>query len=320
MNRSKLLSLLVLPVFLLGTLDAPAQDVLDGLAAVVNEDVVTFSQVRQLVGSKEASARESLKGEALAAKIKEIRAEAIQDLIDRQLILQEFKRNKAKVPDHYVDDQIAAIVRESFGGDRAAFLRTLAAQGMTLEKFRQFETEKIIVQAMRRQMVKVASSVPESRIAAAYEAQKQNYTTPDEIKLRLLSIKKAQDGSNSRRQMIEEIRRKILDGVDFEDLAHLYSEDSTQEAGGDWGWVERKTLNENLAKIAFNLKPGKVSDVIEFASSYYLLLVEAKRNAVTKSLAEVRTEIERALLQEERQKREKEWIEKLRKKAYIKTF
>ena len=320
MNRPKLLSLLALPVLLIGTGNAPAQDVLDGLAAVVNEDVITFSQVRQLVGSKEVSARESLKGEALAAKIKEIRAEAIQDLIDRQLILQEFKRNKAKVPDHYVDDQIATIVRESFGGDRSAFLRTLTAQGLSLEKFRQFETEKIIVQAMRRQTVKVASSVPESRIAAVYEEQKSKYTTPEEIKLRLLSIKKAGDGSDSRRKMIEEIRRKIVDGVDFEDLAHLYSEDSTQDVGGDWGWVERKTLNDNLAKVAFNLKPGKVSEVVEFANSYYLLLVEARRNAVTKPLSEVRSEIERSLLQEERQKREKEWVEKLRKKAYIKTF
>jgi parvulin-like peptidyl-prolyl isomerase len=320
MNRPTLLSLLALPILLIGTGKAPGQDVLDGLAAVVNEDVITFSQVRQLVGSKEVSARESLKGEALASKIKEIRAEAIQDLIDRQLILQEFKRNKAKVPDHYVDDQIATIVRESFGGDRAAFLRTLAAQGLSLEKFRQFETEKIIVQAMRRQMVKVASSVPESRIAAVYEEQKSKYTTPEEIKLRLLSIKKAGDGSDSRRKMIEEIRGKIVDGVDFEDLAHLYSEDSTQDVGGDWGWVERKTLNENLAKIAFTLKPGKVSEVVEFANSYYLLLVEARRNAVTKPLSEIRSEIERSLLQEERQKREKEWVEKLRKKAYIKTF
>jgi peptidyl-prolyl cis-trans isomerase SurA len=321
MNRSRILSLSI-AALLLGAITASthAQDVLDGMAAVVNEDVITFSQVRQLVGTKEASARESLKGDALGAKIKEIRAEAISDLIDRQLILQEFKKNKAKVPEHYVDDQVGTIIRENFGGDRSAFLRTLSAQGLSIEKFKQFETEKIIVQAMRRQMVKVDNSVPASRLLSAYEAQKEKYTTPEQIKLRLLSVKKATDGSQSRRQMIEEIRHKILDGVDFEDLAHLYSEDSTQEVGGDWGWVDRKTLNENLAKVAFSLKPGKVSEVVEFASSYYLLLVEARRSAATKPIQEVRGEIERSLMQEERQKREQEWVAKLRKKAYIRTF
>jgi parvulin-like peptidyl-prolyl isomerase len=68
--------------------------VLDGIAAVVNDDVVTFSQVREVVGSRERAARETLKGEQLVEKIKEIRLQAINDLIDRQLILQEFKKGK----------------------------------------------------------------------------------------------------------------------------------------------------------------------------------------------------------------------------------
>ena len=70
---------------------AHAQEVLDGIAAVVNNEVVTFSQVRELVASKEKSARDTYKGEELVAKIKEIRLAAINDLIDRLLILQEFK-------------------------------------------------------------------------------------------------------------------------------------------------------------------------------------------------------------------------------------
>src|SRR6185436_447124 len=72
-------------------MSARAQEVLDGIAAVVNSDVVTFSQVRELVGPKERQARETLKGEVLVEKIKEIRLAAINDLIDRTLIIQEFK-------------------------------------------------------------------------------------------------------------------------------------------------------------------------------------------------------------------------------------
>src|SRR4051812_27146095 len=125
----------VLALLVSSSLPAHAQDVLDGIAAVVNDDVVTFSQVRELVGPKEKAARDTLKGNELVEKIKEIRLQAVNDLIDRQLILQEFKgmqKKGASIPDYVVEDRVQAIIREEFGNDRSAFMRTLAAQGYTI--------------------------------------------------------------------------------------------------------------------------------------------------------------------------------------------
>src|SRR3712207_4733380 len=68
--------------------DAP--QVIDGIAAVVNGEVITFSQVRGLVGPRERLLRSQFRGEELQKKIQEARKEALQDLIDRQLIVQEF--------------------------------------------------------------------------------------------------------------------------------------------------------------------------------------------------------------------------------------
>lgn len=299
---------------------APAQEVLDGIAAVVNDEVITFSQVRELIGPVEAQARKDLKGEELTEKIKEIRLKAINDLIDRQLILQEFYKMKATIPDHYIEDRVQTIVREEFGGDRSAFVRTLQAQGYTIEKFRQVEKEKMIVQAMRSQNVKGDVIVPENKIRDYYDKNRDDYADEDLIKLRMIAIRKAENGSDVRRGMIKEIRDKIVEGAEFQDLAKMYSEDSTQDLGGDWGWVNRRTLNESLAKIAFSLKVGQISQVIELGNSYYLLLIEAKKNGVVKPLAQVHDEIQSRLIQEERQKKGEEWVARLRKKAYVKTF
>ncbi|RYD61839.1 MAG: peptidylprolyl isomerase, partial [Verrucomicrobiaceae bacterium] len=170
-------------------LPAHAQEVLDGIAAVVNDEVVTFSQVRELVGPRERQVREALKGEAMVEKIKELRLQAVNDLIDRQLVLQEFKKNKFTIPDHVVEDRVQAITREEFGGDRAAFIRTLNAQGYTLERFRQIELEKIIVQAMRSQLVKSNAIVPDSRIREAYQKNLEEYTSEEQIKLRMLVLR-----------------------------------------------------------------------------------------------------------------------------------
>lgn len=302
------------------TASAPAQEVLDGIAAVVNDEVITFSQVRELIGPAEAQARRDLKGEELTEKVKEIRLKAINDLIDRQLILQEFTKLKATIPEHYIEERVQTIIREEFGGDRAAFVRTLQAQGYNIEKFRQIEKEKMIVQAMRAQNVKSDVIVPESRIRAYYEKNREDYADEDLIKLRLIAIRKAENGSDIRRGMIKEIRDKIVEGAEFQDLARMYSEDSTQDQGGDWGWINRRTLNESLAKIAFNQKVGQISPIIELGNSYYLLLVEAKKNGVVKPYAQVHDEIQARLIQEERQKKGEEWIARLRKKAYVKTF
>jgi peptidyl-prolyl cis-trans isomerase SurA len=300
-------------------LTACAQEVLDGIAAVVNEDVITFSQVRELVGPKEKSARETLKGQALVEKIKEIRLQAVNDLIDRQLILQEFKKNKFNIPPHVLDERIDAITREEFGGDRAAFVRTLAAQGYTLERFRQMEMDKIIVQAMRSQLVKTSSVVPDAKVREYYQRNIGEYTSEEQIKLRMLMLRRGET-PEVRRKQIEEIRAKIVGGASFEDMARLYSEDSTQEAGGDWGWITRKTLAEPLTKIAFGLKPGEVSRIVELGGNYYLLFCEAKKAQTVKPLTELRDEIEKKVIQEDRQRAQQEWVAKLRNKAFVKIY
>ena len=151
------------------------------------------------------------------------------------------------------------------------------------------------------------------------EAHAEEYSTPEEIKLRMITIRGSGE-NDSRRKMIEEIRQKIVEGAEFGDLARMYSEDSTQEAFGDWGWIDRKKLNENLTKVAFALKPGQMSQVVELGGSYYLLLCEAKKQSSMKPLKELRGEIEKALLQTERQKQQQEWLAKLRKKAFIKMY
>ncbi len=66
--------------------------VIDGVAAVVNGDVITFSQVQELSGPRERTLREQYNGAELIDKIKEARLSALNDLIDRQLIVEEFKK------------------------------------------------------------------------------------------------------------------------------------------------------------------------------------------------------------------------------------
>jgi parvulin-like peptidyl-prolyl isomerase len=120
--------------------------------------------------------------------------------------------------------------------------------------------------------------------------------------------------------MADEIFGKLVAGADFDRMAQLYSEDSTREKGGDWGWVDRKTLAAPLEKAAFSVPTGKISKVIDFGGNYYILKVEERHGGETKSLADARPDIEKRLMQLQAQDLQQKWITSLRSKAYIKTF
>jgi peptidyl-prolyl cis-trans isomerase SurA len=325
---------LILPVSTFAqTRHSVEPQVVDGIAAVVAlpdasgkaptiTDVITYSQVRALVAPREKLLRSQFTGEALAKAVKEVREAALKDLIDRQLIIQAFKKDSYQIPDHFVDQRMHEIILENFGGDRNTFIKTLEAQNYTLGEFKKMESERLIVQAMRSRNVKKQTVVSPAKIDEYYQQHRDEFTAKEQIKLRMIMIPAHANDStaSTQRAMAEEILGKLANGGEFDRLAQIYSEDSSRDLGGDWGWIERKTLAPPLEKVAFNLPVNKISNIIEYNGNFYILKVEDKKGGSTRTLAEVREEIEKKLLQQQAQDLQERWIASLRSKAFIRTF
>jgi peptidyl-prolyl cis-trans isomerase SurA len=296
--------------------------VIDGIAAIVNGQIITYSQVRGLVGPRERLLQSQFKGEELAKQLKAAREAALKDLIDRELIVQSFNKEKFELPDHFVEERINDIIRDNFGGDRQTFIKTLQAQNYSLSEFKKHEKDSIIVQAMRSKNVKLNTVIPPGKVTEYYQKHRAEFTAKEQVKLRMIMIPThaAEGNSAAQKAIAEEILGKLADGAPFDRMAQIYSEDSTRDLGGDWGWIERKTLAAPLEKVAFNLPTGRVSHVIELGPNYYILKVDEKRGGETPSLAKLRPEIEKKLMQEESQRQQELWLAGLRQKAYIRTF
>ena len=296
--------------------------VVDGMAAVVNGEVITYSQVRALSAPQERLLRQQYTGPDLEQKLTELRQLALRDLIDRRLVIQAFKKESYEIPDHIVDQRVNQIIRESFGGDRNTFVKTLEAQNYTLGEFKQKEMEKIIVGAMKSHNVKTNQIISPVKIEDYYRKHRDEFASKEQIKLRMIMISGHQDTASApaQKELAEEVLGKLAAGAEFEQVAQMYSEDSTKDNGGDWGWIEHKTLAEPLEKFAFNMPIGRISNIFDYAGNYYILKVEDKHGGSTKSLAEVRSDIEKKLVQEEAQQIQERWLASLREKAYIKTF
>src|SRR2546428_7467712 len=160
----------------------PAEpQVIDGVAVVVNGYIITYSQVRGLVMPREKLLRSQYRGEELANKVKEARSAALKDLIDRQLIIQAFKKENYQIPDHFVEERMHEIIQENFGGDRNTFIKTLEAQNYTLGEFKKMESEKMIVQAMRSKNVKLNTIASPTKVDEYYKAHRDEVASQQQL-------------------------------------------------------------------------------------------------------------------------------------------
>src|SRR2546423_10340791 len=261
----------------------------DGIGAIVNGNVITISQVRALSAPREKQLRTQFTGQELEKQLKATRELALKDLIDRQLVIEAFKKEKYEIPDHFVEERMHEIIRENFGGDRNTFIKTLEAQNYTLGEFKQKEMEQMIVQAMRSHNVKTKNIISPTKIEDYYRKHRDEFTSKETIKLRMIMIPGQKDTATAPAQkaLAEEVLGRLASGAEFDRTAQVYSEDSTRANGGDWGWIEHNTLAAPLEKFAFNMPVGRISNIIEYAGNYYILKVEDKHGGTPKTLAEM---------------------------------
>ena len=122
------------------------------------------------------------------------------------------------------------------------------------------------------------------------------------------------------RKLADEILSKLKEGATFAEMATLYSQGSQRAQGGDWGWVEKTVLKKELAEVAFNLKAGETSGVLDQPEACYLMLVEEHRPAHIRPLNEIREEIERTLALEQRARLQKRYVDKLKAKTFVRFY
>lgn len=311
----------LIPVFALILLPVPRlhADLVDGVKAIVSDTVITYSQVADFTEPAAEVLRRQYVNDPSAFRQKFTKAldESLEQLVERQLILNDFNTAGYKFPDSLLDDLVQARIRDRFG-DRITMMKTLQAQGMTFEEFRKQVKDQFIEDYMRRTKTGADKVVISPyKIETYYLAHQDEFKMEDQIKLRMIVITKSSADDTNALERAQEIRSQIKGGASFIEMASVYSQGSQQHEGGDWGWVERSVLRKELADVAFKLKPGEVSDVIDTPDSCYLMLVEQTRPAHVKLLGDVRDEIEKTLRTQEQARLQKQWIDSLKKKTFI---
>ncbi|MFM2082840.1 MAG: Peptidylprolyl isomerase [Verrucomicrobiota bacterium] len=314
---------LTLVLTLLVALVAPARaELANGVKAIVGDTVITYQQVEAAAArSVELLRRQyALQPSVFQEKVQQTISDALEALVERQLILQEFKISGFQMPDTYIDAELRKQLHEKFG-DRATLTKTLQAEHMTYDEYRQKVRDGIVIDAMMAKYIYGASIASPKKIEAYYQTHLDEFKAEEEVRLRMIVLDSAAAATaEARKKLAEEIIVKLKEGAAFSEMAAIYSGGSQRNQGGDWGWIQRKVLRPELADAAFKLTKGQTSAPVETADACYLLLVEDVHPARTLPLVEVRNDVERSVLNQDRAKAKKEWLDRLKKKIFVRYF
>ena len=300
----------------------------NGIHAIVHDSIITYQEVEKSTAPviEELQRQYRNQPSVYNQKLTEALNDTLERLVERHLILHEFATAGYVMPETVIDEYVEERIRGQFR-DRVTFTKSLQEEGSNYERFRQEMRDRFIESQMRIKNISGELIISPHKIESYYLAHTNDYKMDDEVKLRMIVLNKPVAGDAAQvRKLAEEIIRKIKEGAAFAEMAGVYSEGRQGREGGDWGWVQKfdrdgaLVLRKELAEVAFSLKPGELSGVIETPEVIYLMLVEDRRSAHVKALSEVRGEIEKNMLTQERERIQKQWIERLKQKTFIRYF
>jgi len=170
---------------------ARAQYLADGIAAVVNDKVITYVQINQQVAEQEKLLRQNYQGDDLFQRLKEAKLNVLRALIERELIIQDFKTQGGFIPETYVTERINDLIRDDYQGDRIAFIKTIYERGQTMQKVKDEIQDNAIVGYMRNKNVVQTVLISPYQIEQYYQQNLRLFQQDEQIKVSTIVLRKS---------------------------------------------------------------------------------------------------------------------------------
>jgi peptidyl-prolyl cis-trans isomerase D len=139
------------------------------------------------------------------------------------------------------------------------------------------------------------AKVSDAELHQEYQDSIDSFRTPERVQIRHILIKtqgKPKSEDAGLKAKAEDILKQVKAGANFADLAKKDSEDpGSAEKGGELGFITRGQTVPNFEKVAFSLKPGETSGVVETEYGFHILQCEQKQEAHTESFEEAKPQL-----------------------------
>jgi len=318
------LSLLVLQV------SSALANIIDSCVAVINDDVITLSEVNEAGKPMFQRVAEQVPPEQLADALKQARQTVIEKLIEKRLLVQQAEQMQISVSDEDVERALAQILERN-STTMEQFKSELAKMGMDEQQYRENLRDQLLGSKLINYEVRSKVIVPEEKIIDYYDQHYTEQVGAGGYYILQIGVTLDKEGmpadpveaTKAARKKAERILSLAMGGQDFKQLARQYSDLPSAVDGGDIGAFQEDEMAEYMRDAVTSLKPGEISPVVESPNGYMLfkLLSSQEGKIITKVPYEsVKEEIRNTLYQQEMEKRYDTWLEEIRNQAYIKIL
>ncbi|HPD60430.1 MAG TPA: peptidyl-prolyl cis-trans isomerase [Thermodesulfobacteriota bacterium] len=296
-----------LSIFLMMLCCSVRAEIIDEVVAIVNNEVITLSELIRVVQLHLSNADPSRYREVL------------EKLIDQKLIDQSTKDTATKVSEKEIDAMIQGLKENNKITDEQ-LKDALSQQGVTWEEYRNEIREGIRRNQVITQKLRSEISVTEKEIMDYYQKHPDNFFEPAQIKLEQIFFSFPDQATPEKKKAIlesaAESLKKIKAGENFQKVAQELNltENNTSY---DVSMYKKGELMDAIDQEAFTLKPGEISNLISTEKGYCIIRVLERFEEKTKKIEEVHDAISNYLFQQKMEEKLQEWLQELRTNAYI---
>jgi peptidyl-prolyl cis-trans isomerase SurA len=280
--------------------------VVDRVVAVVNDDIITMSDLQR---------EEALKKSEVVHDDRLV----LEDMIDRKLQMAAAKRSGMDVTDKELADAVADIIKRN-NMDMQQFGVALAKEGLTVEQYKAELREQITLSRLFNKYIRSTVNVDEAEARAFYQNNPKTYSLPEEIRVRQIFLTVPGDATPEQAAAIKEKAQSVYaraqKGEDFIHLVREVSQGATASQDGDLGFMKRGDALPEIEEAARTLKPGDSSSPFLCAGGYNVIKLEEVRTPV-RPFDKVKDEIMKTLYEQKVENTYRSWLQALRGESHI---
>ena len=293
----------------------PVPATLPPIIARVNGEDVKKEDFDRIIHTMESRAGQPIP----ADRRDEIMRGAIDQLVVYTLLSQESRNRGIKVDDKEIEAKMAQL-RSQFP-TQEAFEKALKERGMTPDSLRKDARVDLSVTKLMEAETAALPGPSDLEAKDFYEKNPDRFKQDESVRASHILIRvdeKADAAAKKKaRAEIDAVLKQAKSGADFGKLAQQHSQDGSAAQGGDLNYFAKGQMVPAFDKVAFELKPGQLSDVVTTQFGYHIIKVIDHKPGRVVPFEESAQQIKQFLGEQKKQQHSEAFIETLKKKSKV---
>jgi peptidyl-prolyl cis-trans isomerase SurA len=289
-----------------------ASPLLDRVVAVVNKEVITWSELYKAMEFEVVSGGMKSMSDADKKNLfKESEAVFLEGLIDKKLQLQAATRLDIDAGKEEIAEAINGI-KKKYSMDEKEFEESLKKEGFTFDEYKKRLAEHIILSKVVAQQVRNKVLVTDEEVK---QYMGKNADTEYRVRQILFKAPEKEADRKTTEAWAEDIFQKVKGGEDFALAAMKYSEDPTGKAGGDLGFIKKALLGKEFLDVLSVMSVGEMSRPFWTAGGLHIIKLEEKVDA--RNPDEFKEAVKKKLFEQKFEGEYRNWLRGLRERAFV---